>query len=607
MVEPAYEPIYTYQTTRAAANGNQATVRLVALLFSVAVSSVVLLSLRDYVHWLQVRPLSHAISTPSATQKALNMSTYPTLDDFLVQAKQNAITHLKAGSSSQGKVTLIMGNEAGDLDSASCAIALSYLLTRFGSPPGYQLSPSNYVPLIQSMHADKVLRAENTVAYHASGVNPNKVLFLVDLQQYLGLQLDSESFSPSSNVALGLVDHASLTGPWGGAKAQNRQVEIILDHHQDTGAHPNAALRIVKSPNKEAVGSCSSIVAQLFAESFAKAPSNDVALRQVSDLLLSAIVIDTDNLKGAPRGKATKTDFEAVKILLPTSSFGKPSTSEEIKETAFSFSPLKASQRQDAAVEAIEAINPSGSEETDSARESAKTILAPYWTILMRSKLAVSHLSGRDLLRRDYKQVDLSAHDSSNRDISLKLGFASVPISLVEWLHKDRRYARISDAPHAKQEVQEAWSAWWKTLDLFMTERKLNIAVMTGSFRVPEGQVDAGKHKRELVLAFAPREMGQSQAEKLWQELTRGLENDAHVEKDDVDSRLMLQEPWKGQRMPEMEGGKRERVKGVRVDGRREEDEWKWGKVYKQANARANRKIVLPAVTTILKAAVRKL
>lgn len=607
MVQPAYEPIYTFQTTRAAANRNQAIVRLVALLSFVAVSSVIFLSLTDYVHWSRARPLSHSPSNIITRPSQLQPSTMsaPTLDEYLVKAKQDAFTHLKVGSTSQSKLTLIMGNEAGDLDSASCAIGLSYLLTRFGSPAGYELPTSSYVPLIQSMHGDKVLRPENTAAYHAAGINPNNVLFLDDLQQTLGLQLDSDSFSPSSNVALGLVDHPSLTGPWGGAKAENRKVEIVLDHHQDTGDHPSAALRVVKSPSKEAVGSCSSMVAQLFAEAFARAPNNDVGLRQVSDLLISAIVIDTDNLRGAPRGKATKTDFEAVKILFPTSSFGNPNTSEQIKETAFSFSPLKATQNQGTGVEPIEAITPS--EETDSATQSAKIILAPYWNILMRSKLAVSHLSGRDLLRRDYKEVDFSSADSNDQNIALRLGFASVPISLVEWLHKDRPHPLLSEAPHPKQEVKEAWSAWWKVLDSFMEERKIDIAVMTGSFRVPEGELHAGKHKRELVLAFAPRSLQQSQAEKLWEELRRALERDAHVAADQVDRRLMLEEPWKGQRLPEAQGGKRERVKGVDVDGKREEGGLRWGKVYKQANARANRKIVLPAVTTILKAAVRKL
>ncbi|CBQ69699.1 related to PPX1-exopolyphosphatase [Sporisorium reilianum SRZ2] len=610
-----YQPIYSYQTTRAAAGRNHAILRLVALLSFVAVSSVVFLSFTDYIYWRQSQPRSQAqpitMASSSPTIANTNGETKsPTLDEFLVQAKQDAFAHLKQASTSQGRLTLIMGNEAGDLDSASCAIGLSYLLSRFGSPSSYNLPQSSYVPLIQSMHTDDVLRPENTAAFRAAGIAPDHIFYLDDVQNTLGLDLHSDAFAPSANVALGLVDHPSLTGPWGGARAANRQVDIVIDHHEDVGDHANAALRIVKSPSKDPVGSCSSLVAELFADRFANASTSDVGLREVADLLISAIIIDTDNLRGAPRGKATQTDYDAIKTLFPVSSFGTSTTAEQLRETAFSFSPLKNDAQQGASVAPIEPISPSA--ETDSATQSAKIILAPYWQILSRSKQAVSHLSGRDLLRRDYKELDFThpeGSDAATADVALKLGFASVPISLVEWLHKDRTTPDLADAADAKLEVAEAWAAWWKTLDEFMAERSIDIAVMTGSFRVAEGQVDAGKHKRELVLAFAPRTMPASKASVLWDELRRGLEADAHVSADQVDRRLMLEQPWKGQRLPESAGGKKERVQGIDSEGRREHalQATSWAKVYKQANARANRKIVLPAVTTILKAAVRKL
>ncbi|EST08613.1 DHHA2 [Kalmanozyma brasiliensis GHG001] len=552
---------------------------------------------------------SSSLSTSNGTADVKSL----TLDEYLVQAKQNASAHLKAGSSSQGRLTLIMGNEAGDLDSAACAIGLSYLLSRYGPPSGYKLPPSTYVPLIQSMHTDDVLRPENTAAFRAAGINPEHIFYLDDVQQTLGLQLDSDAFAPSANVAIGLVDHPSLTGPWGGARAANRQVDIVIDHHEDVGDHANAALRIVKSPSKDPVGSCSSMVAELFAEHFGKSVPADAGMREVADLLISAIIIDTDNLRGAPRGKATQADYDAIKTLFPASSFGNPATSDQIRQTALSFSPLN--NTQDSKGPSIDPIQPiSPSEDTDSSTQSAKIVLAPYWQVLSQSKQAVSHLSGRDLLRRDYKELDFThpeGSDAAHAEIALKLGFASVPISLVEWLHKDRPTPRLTDAAHPKQEVKEAWAAWWKVLDEFMAERKIDIAVMTGSFRVPEGEVNAGKHKRELVLAFAPRTMQASKASALWEELRRGLEADAHVAADQVDRRLMLEEPWKGQRLPESAGGKKERVKGIDSEGKREDNSTaekpRWAKVYQQANARANRKIVLPAVTTILKAAVRKL
>ncbi|KAI3487784.1 hypothetical protein L1887_48158 [Cichorium endivia] len=593
-----YQRIYTYRTNRAAAARHNATLGLVALLALVAVASVVFLSITDYVYWRQTRPNSflnqlapQPIRNGSLTDQGkggtMGSVAGSTLDDFLVQAKRDAFERLKAGAAATQKLTLVMGNEAGDLDSAACAIGLSYLLSRFGPPQGYTLGASSYVPLIQSMHSDDVLRPENTAAFRAAGIDPEHTLCLDDIQHTLGLALDSDAFAPAANVALGLVDHPSLTGPWGGSGASNRDVEIVLDHHEDVGDHAGAPLRIVKSPSKEPVGSCSSMVADLFAANFVQADSTDVAMRQVADLLMSAIVIDTDNLRAAPRGKATQTDFDAVKTLFPASSFGNPETSQRIRETALAFSPLK-DQVHGVSVEPIQPVSPS--EHTDSATQSAKIILAPFWSILSRAKQAVDHLAGRDLLRRDYKELDfVSGADES--PLSLKLGFASVPISMVEWLHKDRPTPQLADAAEPKQEI--------------------DVAVMTGSFRVPEGEVDAGKHKRELVLAFAPRSLRESQASVLWQELRRGLETDAHVPADQVDRRLMLEEPWKGQRLPESAGGKKERVHGVDTDGRRLElvahAQPRWAKVYRQANARANRKIVLPAVTTVLKAAARKL
>lgn len=616
-----YESIYSYRTTRAAAGRNNAILRLVALLSFVAVSSVVFLSITDYVHWSQSQPHFHAVEPSIGSTSAskpqtpsIDMATKPngasdgapqTLDEYLVQAKQDAFAHLRQGSSSQATLTVIMGNEAGDLDSASCAIGLSYLLSRFGSPSGHQLPQSTYVPLIQSMHTDDVLRPENTAAFRASGITPDHIFCLDDVELALDLKPVSDAFAPAANVAIGLVDHPSLTGPWGGANSANRRVDIVIDHHEDVGDHPDATLRIIKSPSKDPVGSCSSLVAELFADRFSTASPSDVGMRQVADLLISAIIIDTDNLRGAPRGKATQTDFDAVKTLLPVSSFGNPTSADQIRETALSFSPLGNSSA--ASLQPIRPISPST--DIDAATHSAKIVLAPYWQILSESKQAVSHLSGRDLLRRDYKQLDFS--DDAQADLTLRLGFASVPISIAEWLHKDRPHPLLSDAPDAKLEVKEAWASWWETLDEFMAERNIDIAVMTGSFRVPEGQVDAGKHKRELVLAFAPRSMQPTQAEKLWDQLRTGLEADAHVQPDQVERRLMLEQPWKGQRLPESAGGKRERVKGVDDQGKRESvhggEQLRWAKVYKQANAKANRKVVLPAVTTLLRAAVRKL
>ena len=603
----AYEPIYSYQSPSSAhIGGTQARSRslfaIVAVLVFVSFASVVFLTTGESIS------LKYSFKTNTApidlsSDTGSGMRTTESLNEFLARTKKLALEHL--GKTSNQHVTIIMGNEAGDLDSASSAIALSYMLTHLGSPAGVTLPTSTYIPLIQSNHDDAPLRPENTAAYHASKIEPQNLLCLDDLQK-AGLELDSAAFSPDKNVAIGLVDHPSLTGPWGGAKAANRRVDIVVDHHEDVGDHADAKLRIIKSPSKELVGSASSLIAGLYKDQLGQ----DKIPTQVVDLLLSAILIDTDNLRSAPRGKATEVDFAAIKTLLPASSFASPESAGQIQQAAFVNSPLNLTKPSEPSTDPVPPASPT--EGIDPFILDAKIIFRSYWETLSKSKLMVSHLSGRDLLRRDYKELDFTEPadaDSGQAKLALRLGFASVPISIVEWLHKDRPVKSLLEATDAAAEVEAAWSSWWQTLDAFMAERKIDIAVMTGTFREPEGEKDAGKHNRELVLAFAPRNMPEERAVVLWKALRDGLEADAHVSRAQVERRLMLEQPWKGQRLPISAGGKRERVAGIDYEGRRSGPAGaaRWAKVYKQANARANRKIVLPAVVTVLRMAAAKL
>lgn len=177
-------------------------------------------------------------------------------------------------------LTLIMGNEAGDLDSAASAIALSYILNhneRYFREK-YGLEHSTYVPLIQTPRAELHFRQENLLVYRAAHTS-EEALLCVD---------DDEVKAHRARAKLGLVDHPQLAVSWG-----NRSVDIIVDHHEDEGAHPEAKLRILRSPSKDPVGSASSLVALLAAES----RHGGVLPEQLADLLLSAIVLDTRNVR----------------------------------------------------------------------------------------------------------------------------------------------------------------------------------------------------------------------------------------------------------------------------------------------------------------------
>ena len=95
------------------------------------------------------------------------------------------------------------------------------------------------------------------------------------LKQDLAILAASEKLSPSNGVRFGLVDHNRVGPLWfrpspfssSSPSTLQRQVLLVLDHHADEQAHPSpteSAIRIVKTPDVDPVGSCASLVTLLF-------------------------------------------------------------------------------------------------------------------------------------------------------------------------------------------------------------------------------------------------------------------------------------------------------------------------------------------------------
>ncbi|KAL9940069.1 hypothetical protein V8E36_000774 [Tilletia maclaganii] len=288
------------------------------------------------------------------------------LADFLRRTRAAALDILRDPSRSDAAhLTLIMGNEAGDLDSLASAIALSYLLTHLPHPaPTASASTTTaaqqqpeamhtvYAPLIQTAHADLYLRPENEVICRFAGIDSSDagVLLTIDaleapaegggeeglvvvVPDSLRMDLASDPrLRAGGKVSFGLVDHAALIPRWG--PHEHREVRYLVDHHKDEGAHPNAFIRYLRGPGsvpagEPPIGSASSLVAELFQDELIKAasrPAGSVLPKGIADLLISAIVIDTDNLRPAPRGRATARDVLSHALLLPLSSFGPASS-----------------------------------------------------------------------------------------------------------------------------------------------------------------------------------------------------------------------------------------------------------------------------------------
>ncbi|KAF8607360.1 DHH phosphoesterase [Ceratobasidium sp. AG-I] len=350
------------------------------------------------------------------------------LSQFLLNNKQSFLADL---SSNQGEGwTIVMGNEAGDLDSCASALAFSYLSTT--------LDHTCTIALIQTPRVDLYLRPENLLAFQLAHLDPHNtdLLTIDDITPSLPLSALRTSYV--------LVDHniinpEFLTNP-DTDPAQDARVKAIFDHHDDDHHHESASPRIIRGPKSVAgpAGSCASVITDYFHTHFPSSLTSLSAWSDVATLLLSAIAIDTSGLKKG--GKAEHIDHTAGKFLYPTSAFGTLSVSSDRSLNA----------------------------ESKSIPDLTK--------ILSQRKRAVSELSGRDLLRRDYKVYNYLTKSSSH----VRVGLSTVPMSLEAWLERDRAGKFWAD--------QNAWIA----------ERKLAVSGVLCTFKT------GGEHKREMLLVFSP-------------------------------------------------------------------------------------------------------
>ncbi|EIN14597.1 DHH phosphoesterase [Punctularia strigosozonata HHB-11173 SS5] len=272
----------------------------------------------------------------------------PSLADWLARSKAD---YLRAVDNGQGgEWTIVMGNEAGDLDSIASSIAFAWFLNT--------VRGTSAVPMIQTSCADLKLRPENIYALSLAEIDPSgHTLLCMD-------DIPSSSPFPSSNFAL--VDHNRLLSRFSENNSSARVVAVV-DHHDDEGLYKDTAdPRLIAVPT----GSCASLVSQLLARSCA-----DAIPAELATLLLCGILIDTQGLKKG--GKAEPTDRDAAGFLLPRSTLGRS---------------LQVTHTEPNDVPAVKEL-------TDS---------------LQQKKSAVSDLGARDLLRRDYKEYSWKPSWTSN-------------------------------------------------------------------------------------------------------------------------------------------------------------------------------------------------
>ncbi len=201
------------------------------------------------------------------------------LNDFLKSAK--------AGFTSDEETTVVIGNEAADLDSMASAVTYAYFLKNTGNA-------KNVVPLINIPLADFKLRTEAVFLFKEAGVDAGNLISVTDI--------DLDSLYSKGNMRLVLTDHNKI-----GAHQETFKdaVVAILDHHADDGEYPRNAETDIRP-----VGSACTLVAEKY---LSEAPGSiDTS---IGTLLLGTILLDTVNLD-PDAGRVKDEDKKAAAALI---------------------------------------------------------------------------------------------------------------------------------------------------------------------------------------------------------------------------------------------------------------------------------------------------
>lgn len=205
-------------------------------------------------------------------------------------------------------VTIVFGNKAGDLDSMASAITIAYNMHVANlMDPAEGDEHRAFVPMINISRADLRLRPEVIRAFEvAFKEGTQEIMQASDLFARVPFRDETnlDCLADRKNLRLILTDHNKL------ALFQNfgdlsTRVSGVFDHHADENHYLNAKDRIM-----EAVGSCCTLSARLWM-------GNTEAMttympRELSHLLLYAILVDTDTLHSSV---STETDKTCAKFL----------------------------------------------------------------------------------------------------------------------------------------------------------------------------------------------------------------------------------------------------------------------------------------------------
>ena len=201
-------------------------------------------------------------------------------------------------------MTVVIGNEACDLDSIISSILYGYLLQQkvrtiastsiTVMTPNLQHGGDNVIaaPLLQCTKENFKLRGDAVMLFEQFKLDTNKLLFIGDVEL--------NSIAGAGKLSVVLVDTNTLTSD---LNQLTPHVKKIVDHHKDVGISYHADCERLIEP----VGSCATLVAELLL-------AEDIVDEVIAELLLAAILVDTFNLSPTAN-RATDKDRDVAQRL----------------------------------------------------------------------------------------------------------------------------------------------------------------------------------------------------------------------------------------------------------------------------------------------------
>lgn len=214
--------------------------------------------------------------------------------------KKEFLIDWQAGKASEW--TMVLGNEAGDLDSMAAALTWAYHLLHATANSS---APVKAIALLQTPSNALYLRPENQLAL----ANAQMTARHEDLLTLNELPEDAETLSKKLKGIV-LVDHAQPLRKWHKAK-----ILSIFDHHHDRGTAPDAKPRII-----EKTASCTTIVARQMLDELEALDHEYHLNHEFLELILSAIAVDS---KGLKNDKTTAADIDTAKRVFARTTWAK--------------------------------------------------------------------------------------------------------------------------------------------------------------------------------------------------------------------------------------------------------------------------------------------